>query len=317
MAYCSVMVDCPATAREGERVQASVTVTNLHTYDWMFLTEIWANSELIREWPGPSVEDMIPSGTSKTYSGYFTMPSTNVTVLGWVDRVSSIEPYKVVFGCAGSKVVKLEVVPQYSLTVSQSPVVGEITVTPLKDSYAYGDRVALTSYVDVPYKGVYEFDYWMVNGQRYNTFSIEITIVGHTEAVAYQKLVEVELWREVERVTALSIGAVEVVTWNVVGQVFNLEIALGPLWLLVGEVSDLTVASGIRWVLVEAISDLTVASGIRWQLVGVVSDLAVALPGVPPPPPPPEEKEFPWGTALLVGGGAALLAAAAAKKGKE
>ncbi|MBA7681220.1 hypothetical protein ES703_89557 [subsurface metagenome] len=100
MAYCSVKADCPATGQEGELIEARVTVTNLHIYNWIFLTEIWAGAELIAE-----ADDLIPPGTSKTYYGYFTMPGYNVTVLGWVDRVSSFEPWETVFCGADSATV--------------------------------------------------------------------------------------------------------------------------------------------------------------------------------------------------------------------
>jgi len=101
MAYCSVEVECPATGQEGELIEAKVTVTNLiPPYYWIFLTEIWAGAELIAE-----AEEMIPPSTSKTYYGYFTMPAHDITILGWVERVSSIEPYKVVFCGADSATV--------------------------------------------------------------------------------------------------------------------------------------------------------------------------------------------------------------------
>lgn len=101
MAYCSVEVDCPATAEEGEVVLATLKVTNLDTYyNWIFKSEIWADTELIG-----SGDEVIPSGQSRTYYGYFVMPAHNVSILGWVNRVTSIEPWREVFCGADSAVI--------------------------------------------------------------------------------------------------------------------------------------------------------------------------------------------------------------------
>lgn len=101
MAYCSVIVNAPDSKQEGEAVQVTVEVTNLDTIGgWFFETGIWMDSVRLRYWN----EQILP-GATKTYSAEFTMPAYDVSILGWVERVTSLDPYEKVFCGADAKTV--------------------------------------------------------------------------------------------------------------------------------------------------------------------------------------------------------------------
>ena len=88
--FCEVSIDAPDSAQEGEVVDVTATVTNTDTrpgYDWFYKTEIYVDADLIF-----SKEEIITSGSSKTYNTSFLMPGSNVTVRAVVDRLVSVFP---------------------------------------------------------------------------------------------------------------------------------------------------------------------------------------------------------------------------------
>lgn len=109
MAYCTAEVDAPISGKPSEVLEAIVTVTNTHTLDWIFITEIWAGTLLI-----DSIEDLIAAGASVTYYRSFNMPGSAVTVLAWVERVVSIFDSQTEYACSASADI---MTPPTSITI--------------------------------------------------------------------------------------------------------------------------------------------------------------------------------------------------------
>jgi len=90
MAYTDIVITAPDSAEEGEQVSVSAQVTNITALDLPFRVKIYA-VENIYAVPDPdeligSFEEVIGSGVSKTYSGSFTMPAWDTTILVMVHR---------------------------------------------------------------------------------------------------------------------------------------------------------------------------------------------------------------------------------------
>ena len=86
MAYTSISITAPSSAKEGEKVSVSAQVTNTLDHHGTFKTEIFAVPDLYPSYIIGSFEEVILSGVSKTYSASFTMPDCNTTILVWVER---------------------------------------------------------------------------------------------------------------------------------------------------------------------------------------------------------------------------------------
>ena len=90
MAYTDIAITAPNSAEEGEPVSVSALVTNSTALDLSFKVKIYAVQDIYAV-PEPeeligSFEEVIGSGVSKTYSGSFTMPAWDTTILVMVHR---------------------------------------------------------------------------------------------------------------------------------------------------------------------------------------------------------------------------------------
>jgi len=108
MAYTDIAITAPNSAEEGEPVSVSALVTNSTALDLSFKVKIYAVQDIYAV-PEPeeligSFEEVIGSGVSKTYSGSFTMPAWDTTILVMVHRFVVYWDYD----NSASKVVSLE-----------------------------------------------------------------------------------------------------------------------------------------------------------------------------------------------------------------
>jgi len=108
MAYTDIAITAPSSAREGDEVSVFAQVTNITAVDLPFRVKIYAVEDIYAV-PEPeeligSFEEVIGSGVSKTYSGSFTMPAWDTTVLVMVHRFVVYWDYD----NHASKVVSLE-----------------------------------------------------------------------------------------------------------------------------------------------------------------------------------------------------------------
>ena len=85
-----IAITAPSSAREGERVSVSARVTNIAAESYPFRVRLYAVRDIYAV-PDPDellgiFEEVIGSGLSKTYSGTYTMPAWDTTVLVMVYR---------------------------------------------------------------------------------------------------------------------------------------------------------------------------------------------------------------------------------------
>ncbi|MBA7647846.1 hypothetical protein ES703_55625 [subsurface metagenome] len=80
---CTISISAPASAAEGETVSVSATISNVSPYHYSYKTEILAGGTLLL-----STDEVITSGSSRTYNAAFAMPGYDVTILVWVERWS-------------------------------------------------------------------------------------------------------------------------------------------------------------------------------------------------------------------------------------
>ena len=78
-----ISISAPASAAEGETVSVSATIRNVSAYHYSYKTEIYAEGTLLF-----STDEVITSGSSRTYNAAFAMPGYDVTILVWVERWS-------------------------------------------------------------------------------------------------------------------------------------------------------------------------------------------------------------------------------------
>ena len=110
----SIAIDAPSSAEEGERVSASVRVTNTLEYHASFKATIYAVPDLYPDYIIGTIDQVITSGSSVTRNVSFTMPDCNTTVFVWVERWS-FDHWA--YDASASKVVSLEAVPEYRGTI--------------------------------------------------------------------------------------------------------------------------------------------------------------------------------------------------------
>lgn len=85
MPYSEIIITAPDSAEAGAIVNFSVKVKNISAAHYTFHTECWAPDQL----PESKIideEEIITSGTSKTYSSSFVMPSKDAQIFVWVER---------------------------------------------------------------------------------------------------------------------------------------------------------------------------------------------------------------------------------------
>ena len=82
----SITLTVQDRAEEGAVVNVTATVANVSEYHYTFRTEIHKVPDIYPSEIIFSAEEIITSGSSKTYNAPFTMPDCNVTVLVWVER---------------------------------------------------------------------------------------------------------------------------------------------------------------------------------------------------------------------------------------
>lgn len=80
MALSSVTVSAPSQKEEGDLVPFSVEVTNTGYEDSWFLTQVYLNASLFREY-----YDYIGVGHSEYHSESFLMPPQDVSIFAWVE----------------------------------------------------------------------------------------------------------------------------------------------------------------------------------------------------------------------------------------
>ncbi|MBA7700479.1 hypothetical protein ES703_109193 [subsurface metagenome] len=90
MALSSISITAPSSAVEGERVSVSARVTNISADSYPFRVKLYAVQDIYAV-PPPgalldSFEQTIGSGSYKTISGSFTMPSWDAIILVMVHR---------------------------------------------------------------------------------------------------------------------------------------------------------------------------------------------------------------------------------------
>ena len=114
LAYASIAITAPSSAKKGATVNASVTVKNITEYHYSFKGTIYAVPDLYPDFTIGSIDQVITSGSSVTRNVSFTMPDCGVTIFIWLERWAAT--YWAYVGSA-SKVVSLEVpVPEYPAT---------------------------------------------------------------------------------------------------------------------------------------------------------------------------------------------------------
>lgn len=147
---CSIFIDAPDSAGEGETVNVSATIRNVLPYHYSYKTEIYAGGTLIF-----STDEVITSGSSKTYTASFVMPGGDITILVWVERWS-VDYWA--YDNAESKLVTLEVPEEYYTldVIVEPPEAGYVTRSPVDIEYISGTRVTLTAKA---YSG-YQFVGW-------------------------------------------------------------------------------------------------------------------------------------------------------------
>ena len=111
---CEITIDAPEGAQEGEKVSVSVLLKNVNSYGYMYKTEIYGVPDLFPDFRIGTIEKYINGGSSFTAYGSFTMPASNTTILIWVERWA-VDHW--VYDNSASKVVSLEVVPEYRGTI--------------------------------------------------------------------------------------------------------------------------------------------------------------------------------------------------------
>ncbi|KKM14596.1 hypothetical protein LCGC14_1704580, partial [marine sediment metagenome] len=76
---------------------------------------------------------------------------------------------------------------QFTLTVRQEPLVGQVTVNPQKAAYNRLDVVTLTAQLFVPENREWEFDHWEINGSRRTTNPASVIMTADSEAVVFYR----------------------------------------------------------------------------------------------------------------------------------
>ena len=188
-----ITIDAPSSAAAGETVNFSVTVKNTHLqYYRIFEIECWAPDQL----PEHKVIEIRPGerfdpGESKTYPASFVMPNKNAEIFVWItwfyfpQYIDDNWALQVVGVTTGPPP------PQYTLTVSVSPDVGGIELTPDKPFY-YEENVGVRAYVDSFMQDLYEFDYLIIDGgPPYASPVINIYLGQNHTVVAYFKEIAV------------------------------------------------------------------------------------------------------------------------------
>jgi len=179
-----VEVTAPSSAPEGNNVNVSVVVTNTLGFHATFLTEIWANTDLIF-----SIEEIISNGTSKEYSASFTMPANDVTVRASVERwkFDHMEYYG-----SANQGVTLEGPPplppgEFTLSTSVSPSgIGNIVKNPDKTLYYAGEDVGVSAFVKVEFAETYEFSHLSIDGgPRFTGRSVYLVMDADHTIVAF------------------------------------------------------------------------------------------------------------------------------------
>jgi len=107
MAYTTISITAPSTAKKGATVNASVTVKNTTQYNYSFRGDIYALPDKYPEYVIGSINQVIMAGASKTVNVSFTMPDCAVTIFLWLERWATSAW---VYDNSASKVVSLEVV---------------------------------------------------------------------------------------------------------------------------------------------------------------------------------------------------------------
>jgi len=113
---CEITITAPNSAAEGEKVSVSALLKNVSSYGYMYKTEIYAVPDLFPAFRIGTIEKYINSGSSFTAYGSFTMPASNTTILIWVERWA-VDHW--VYDNSASKVVSLEVVPEYKGSIAR------------------------------------------------------------------------------------------------------------------------------------------------------------------------------------------------------
>ena len=113
---CKITITAPSSAEEGEKVSVSALLKNVSSYGAMYKTEISAVPDLFPAFRIGTIEKYIDSGASFTAYGSFTMPASNTTILIWVERWA-VDHW--VYDNSASKVVSLEVVPEYMGSIAR------------------------------------------------------------------------------------------------------------------------------------------------------------------------------------------------------
>ena len=113
---CEITIDAPDSAGEGEKVSVSVLLKNVSSISIMYKTEIYAVPDLFPDFRIGTIEKNINSGSTFTAYGSFTMPASNTTVFIWVERWA-VDHW--VYDNAATRVVSLELVPEYRGTISR------------------------------------------------------------------------------------------------------------------------------------------------------------------------------------------------------
>ena len=122
MAYSSISITAPNSAKEGAVVPISTKVTNISAYSLLFRVELLAVKDIYAV-PAPeerigSLEVVISSGQSQVVSGTFIMPAWDTIVLIMVYRFIDYWDFDVY----ATKVVSLEV------PIPEEPVFSEFKI---------------------------------------------------------------------------------------------------------------------------------------------------------------------------------------------
>jgi len=106
--YTSISLSAPSEARAGENVYATATVRNLYSSSvkiWTTVVASWDSYDRFID-----VEEWVPAGATRTYSGYFTMPNKDAELGGYTYYLGTDGYYH--SDDEDHKVVRLEEIPE-------------------------------------------------------------------------------------------------------------------------------------------------------------------------------------------------------------
>lgn len=272
MAYISISITAPGSAKKGEVVSASVRITNVTEYHYSFKGDISAVPARYPDYVIGSIDQVIMSGSSVTRNVSFTMPDCDVTVFIWVERWASDHW---AYAGSASKVVSVEVSAEtFHLSVLVPSWATGGYIDPGSGDYPAFSTVRLTAH---PLSG-YQFTSW--GGDASGTSLTYNLYMGSDKQVeAYFEKVPVPEYPDTD---------IKDIAFSVVGEEYPPTDIKEVTFSVVGEEYPPTDIKEITFSVVGEEYPVTDIKEITFSVVGI--------PTQPEEPEEPgkEKQEFPW-----------------------